>query len=245
VYSVFCVGPEGDANTTVGILPNNSTLPQLGTLLPLGDSVTYGYVSDGDPHNDDGGYRRYLWDDIAAIGLSSTTNFVGPLQTGVITIDRDHQGHSGWRTDQLLPLIAPDMEAYNPNIVLMQAGSNDVGHGASVSTALNGLGSMLDAIYAAKPNVKVYVFNYSGPRQNDIAFSTRNATYGQLTSGLRSLVSQRAAAGKRIQFVDMAQANLDTSINSTDFGQDGVHLSPQGYKKIADVLFNALINDRQ
>jgi lysophospholipase L1-like esterase len=245
VYSVLCVGPEGDANKTVGIIPNNSTLLQLGTLLPLGDSVTYGYVSDGDPHNDDGGYRRYLWDDIAAIGLSSTTNFVGPLQTGVITIDRDHQGHSGWRTDQLLPLIAPDMEAYNPNIVLMQAGANDIGQGASVSTALDGLGSMLDAIYAAKPNVKVYVFNYA--RQNNIASSsTWNATSnGQLTSGLRSLVSQRAAAGKRIQFVDIAEANLDISINSTDFGQDGIHLSPQGYKKIADVLFNALINDRQ
>ena len=246
VYSVFCVGPEGDANTTVGILTSNSTLPQLGTLLPLGDLLTYGYVSDGDPHNDDGGYRRYLWDDIAAIGLSSTTNFVGPLQTGVITIDRDHEGHSGWRTDQLLPLIPPDMDAYNPNIVLMQAGANDIGQGASVSTALNGLASMLDAIYAAKPNVKVYVFSYPGPRQNNLVFSTWNATSNRrLTSGLRSLVSQRTAAGKRIQFVDIAEANLDTSINSTDFGQDGVHLSPQGYKRIADVLFNALINDRQ
>jgi lysophospholipase L1-like esterase len=245
VYSVFCVGPEGNANRTVGILPSNSRLPQLGTLLPLGDSLTYGYVSDGDPHNDDGGYRRYLWDDIAAIGLSCTTNFVGPLQTGVVTSDRDHEGHGNWRTDQLLPLIRPDMDTYNPNIVLMQAGGNDIVQGASVSTALNGLASMLDAIYAAKPDVKVYVFSYPGPRQNNIFSSTWNATSNrQLTSGLRSLVSQRAAAGKKIQFVDMAEANLDTSLNSTDFGQDGVHLSPQGYKRIADVLFNALINDR-
>jgi serralysin len=203
-------------------------------------------VSDGDPHNDDGGYRRYLWDDIAAVGLSSTTNFVGPLQTGVITIDRDHEGHGGWRTDQLLPLIPPDMDAYKPDIVLMQAGANDIIQGASVSTALNGVASMLDAIYAAKPNVKVYVFNYSGPRQENILSSTWNTTINrELTSRLRSLVSQRAAAGKRIQFVDMAEANLDTSINSTDFGQDGIHLSPRGYKRIADVLFNALINDSQ
>jgi lysophospholipase L1-like esterase len=245
VYSVFCVGPEGEANKTVGILTSTSTLPQLGSLLPLGDSLTYGYVSDGDPHNDDGGYRRYLWDDIAAIGLSSTTNFVGPLQTGVITIDRDHEGHGGWRTDQLLPLIPPDMDAYNPNIVVMQAGANDIVQGASVSTALNGVASMLDAIYAAKPNVKVYVFSYPGPRQNNTFSSTWNATSNrQLTSGLRSLVSQRAAGGKKIQFVDMAEANLDTSLNSTDFGQDGIHLSPQGYKRIADVLFRALINDR-
>src|SRR6476659_1797982 len=62
-------------------------------LMPLGDSYTYGYLSSSSPNNDDGGYRRYLWEKLRANGITNV-NFVGSQVTGIAGIDRDHVGNN-------------------------------------------------------------------------------------------------------------------------------------------------------
>jgi lysophospholipase L1-like esterase len=155
-------------------------------------------------------------------------------------MDRDHEGHNGWRTDQLLPLVAPDMNNYSPNVVMLQAGANDMVQGATVTTAINGVAKLVDAIFAAKPNARIVLFNYVGPVTNTNYPGWNSTSAAKLTDGMKSIASQRAATGKNIRFVDVAVANLSTAPGSLDFGSDGVHPSPQGYKKIADVLFQEL-----
>src|SRR5690242_19344551 len=62
-------------------------------LMPLGDSITWGYASPSG-----NGYRGYLYNDLAGEGHSS--DFVGSLRNGTMS-DPDNEGHSGWRIDQV------------------------------------------------------------------------------------------------------------------------------------------------
>src|ERR1700754_4804927 len=67
-------------------------------IMPLGDSITDGLTVPG-------GYRISLWPK-----LNTTTtkiDFVGSLSNGPSQLgDHDHEGHSGWRIDQLDTNIA-------------------------------------------------------------------------------------------------------------------------------------------
>src|SRR5437762_1167902 len=62
-------------------------------VMPLGDSITDGF-------NVPGGYRINLWQRLASGGRTVDlvgSGFNGPAELG----DHDHEGHSGWRIDQI------------------------------------------------------------------------------------------------------------------------------------------------
>ncbi|WP_437766747.1 hypothetical protein WMF27_22915 [Sorangium sp. So ce281] len=68
-------------------------------ILPLGDSITDGVGVQGG-----GGYRIELFRKARAAGKKIT--FVGSLMNGPATVDgasfpRAHEGHSGWKIDQI------------------------------------------------------------------------------------------------------------------------------------------------
>src|SRR5215204_1906117 len=89
-------------------------------IMPLGDSITQGV---GSPLGD--GYRGLLWDLFQQSGL--VVDFVGGGQSGPSSLpDRDHQGTSGERADELLPRIPGLMSTYLPDVVLLMIGTNDV-----------------------------------------------------------------------------------------------------------------------
>src|SRR5215208_7092891 len=88
-------------------------------IMPLGDSLTDGF-------NVPGGYRIELWSRLAAEGLC--IDFVGSLANGPSTLpDRDHEGHSGWRIDQVSDAVVPWLQRSRPHVVLLLIGTNDVG----------------------------------------------------------------------------------------------------------------------
>src|SRR3954451_5402213 len=78
-------------------------------IMPLGDSITDGY-------NVPGGYRINLWQRLAAGG--DTTDFVGSGFNGPASLgDHDHEGHSGWRIDQIDANIVGWLQAYAPRTI--------------------------------------------------------------------------------------------------------------------------------
>jgi hypothetical protein len=60
-------------------------------IMPLGNSITYGYPGDE-------GYRKDLYLDLVDAGYD--VDFVGSLSDGV-GFDSDHEGHIGWYTAQI------------------------------------------------------------------------------------------------------------------------------------------------
>ena len=75
-------------------------------VMPLGDSITDGF-------NVPGGYRINLWQRLAAGGY--TVDFVGSGFNGPAGLgDHDHEGHSGWRIDQIDANIVGWLQTHRP-----------------------------------------------------------------------------------------------------------------------------------
>src|SRR3712207_5472734 len=113
-------------------------------VMPLGDSITEGYQGHAS-------WRFWLWKRLDLAGYD--VDFVGS-RTGVLTpgapgeqgpppytdFDQHHEGHSGWRTDQILDRIDEWAPQYAPDVVLLHLGTNDMLQSHSVSSAIARLG---------------------------------------------------------------------------------------------------------
>jgi lysophospholipase L1-like esterase len=240
-HTITAVARDSSNLTTtsapVNISVNNGT-NQI-RFMPLGDSITLGFVSPNSPNNEDGGYRRFLWERLIAQGFSNL-NFVGSLRNGLPTIDRDHEGHSNYTNVDLSTNINSWLATNPPSTIILMIGINDLQQGFAPQTALNNLGVLIDQILAASPSCRIAVSSILGLRQNS-QYSVSPSAISTYNAGIPNVVSARAAAGKPVVFVDAySLAALDTSLTSTDYGGDGIHPSPTGYARLADIFHRVL-----
>jgi lysophospholipase L1-like esterase len=187
-------------------------------VMPLGDSITEGTQVPG-------GYRIGLWEQLAAGG--HRVDFVGSQFNGPAALgDHDHEGHPGWRIDQIDANVTTWMRTSAPRDVLLHIGTNDLLQGRQ-SGATNRLGTLLDRITAAAPNTDVFVATL-------IPIAGRDADVRAFNAAVPGLVQTRAAAGKRVHLVAM-----NSALTTADL-LDGVHPSAGGYAKMAAVWYAAL-----
>src|SRR4051812_1096336 len=74
-------------------------------IMPLGDSLTEGGYNQEGQWRVGPGFRGVLYDQLVHQGFN--IDFVGSVASGPADLfDRDHEGHSGWRIDQLTSGIA-------------------------------------------------------------------------------------------------------------------------------------------
>jgi lysophospholipase L1-like esterase len=194
-------------------------------IMPLGDSITDGVFTPG-------GYRIKLWSNVENAGKQ--IDFVGSLSNGPSSLpDKNHEGHSGWRIDQLDTNINGWMDQYQPDIVLLHIGTNDITQNYDLANAANRVGSLVDKICAKLPSGgKVYVaqvipISYASGDQAAVTFNTQ----------LASMVQTKKNSGKPVELVDMHSA-----LTTSDLA-DQVHPNLTGYNKMADTWFNAIEND--
>lgn len=192
-------------------------------ILPFGDSITDGF---GTP----GGYRMELFRLARADGHEIT--YVGSLQNGPTQYDgvpfpRRHEGHSGWRINQLLELIpAPGFDTI-PHIVLLMIGTNDVINNDNLGQAPTRLGNLLDEIIMTAPDALIVLAKITPMDRSDTQINAYN-------NGMLNLVGQRVAAGKHILLVDMY-----TGFPMNELA-DGIHPNPAGYTRMAGVWYQAI-----
>ncbi|WP_119323119.1 RICIN domain-containing protein [Capsulimonas corticalis] len=183
-------------------------------LMAVGDSITAGYRS-----STGNGYRGPLWTEL--INQGDALDFVGSQRSGVM-FDPDNEGYFGDRIDQIAGLINGELALYQPNVVLLHIGTNDLGQNYQVSTAPNRLASLIDQILAADPGVTILVAqlicNSTGWVQTDI---------NNFNSQIPGIVQARVNAGKHVYTVSMSSLNLG-DLN------DGLHPNDGGYQKMAD-----------
>ncbi|BDI33543.1 lipase [Capsulimonas corticalis] len=183
-------------------------------LMPIGDSITSGYLS-----STNNGYRAGLYNELVAQG--NRTDFVGSIRDGD-TFDPDHEGHSGYRIDQVASLLDGALATYQPNVVTLHIGTNDMLQSYQLSTAPNRLASMIDQILADDPGVTIVVAQIIC--NADAATQSRINSYNSQIPGI---VQARANAGKHVYLVSMS------SLNTGDL-KDGTHPNDGGYQKMAD-----------
>ncbi len=184
-------------------------------LMPIGDSITAGYRS-----STGNGYRGPLYSELISQG--DALDFVGSQRSGVM-FDPDNEGYYGYRIDQIAGLINGELALYQPNVVLLHIGTNDLGQNYQVSTAPARLASLIDQIIADDPTVTVLVAqlipNSTASVESDIV---------AYNNQIPAIVQARVNAGKHVYMVSMS------TLTTADLN-DGLHPNDGGYQKMADV----------
>lgn len=212
-------------------------------IMPLGDSMTDGFVSIG-------GYRNILEKLIKDSGYSENIKFCGSMQSGGV-FDGRHEGHSGWAIDEIKPdediekkgrfglmmHIDEWINAVSPDIVMLQIGTNDILSQYKLSRAGERLNKLLDCvengmnkdgtIYIAKiPYIDVKAdFNQTG-------ITDQKVMDKMIDSYNEDVV--RTARERGYKVVDI---NRILSISDLC---DGVHPSEDGYMKMGELWFNEI-----
>jgi lysophospholipase L1-like esterase len=190
-------------------------------VMPLGDSITDGLVVPG-------GYRIGLWQRLVAGRY--TVDFVGSLSNGPASLgDHDHEGHSGWRIDQLDANIVTWLRNTTPHTVLLHIGTNDVAQNFDLPNASNRLSALIDHITATVPGVEVFVATII-----PLGSASLEANVRTFNAAIPGIVQSKASAGQHVHLVDMHSA-----LTAADLA-DGVHPNAGGYDKMAAVWFSAL-----
>lgn len=199
--------------------PTKTPIKTIIKIMPLGDSITDGF-------NTPGGYRIKLWSNIKNAGYS--IDFVGSQTNGPAELgDKNHEGYSGWKIEQIDAEINGWMNAAKPDIVLLHIGTNNIAFGGG--NYESALGALFDKICAKLPDGgKLYVAKIV-----PLSFSDVSGFNNQVAAA----VKKSSDAGKPVYLVDMYSA-----LTTADLG-DGVHPSLTGYNKMADVWFKAIKDD--
>ncbi|MGW5003571.1 GDSL-type esterase/lipase family protein [Streptomyces hydrogenans] len=188
------------------------------TVMPLGDSITVGVGSTTRT-----GYRPLL-----ARRLAETTDkarFVGSVRDAE---GARHEGHSGWRVDQIQENVGRWLADAKPQVVLLHIGTNDMDRDYQVSTAPQRLGALLDSIHAASPDTAVVVASLVPAA--DAAVQARVTAYNRAIPGI---VADRVSRGHRV-----TQVSMDT-LTTADL-DDRLHPNNNGYRKMAESFLGGI-----
>jgi len=218
-------------------------------ILPLGDSITYGYINPSEQGSN--GYRAQLYSD-----LNKDVTFVGSQTDGNLP-QPNNEGHNGYTIEEIdqglkgVPTGSRASGANNsnngghwldggngtnrpaitPDVVLLGIGTNNATDGQPVVVMEANLKQLLADLKADLPNAQIFVGSVP-PRNDDPA---REAVQQQYNAAIPAIV---AAAGPKFHFV-----NIHDAINFSNIsGTDGVHPTRTGYDKIGDTWYQALVS---
>ncbi|MEU4541681.1 lectin [Streptosporangium sp. NPDC023825] len=190
-------------------------------VMPLGDSITEGTQVPG-------GYRIGLWQRL--VSGRYTVDFVGSQFNGPGSLgDHDHQGHPGWRIDQIDANITNWARTQNPRTVLLHIGTNDILQNYNVSGAPQRLSTLIDRITTTVPDADVFVATII-PLSN----SGQEAAARTFNAAIPGIVQNKVNSGKRVHLVDM-----HSKLTTSDL-IDGIHPTAGGYDKMAAAWYAAL-----
>lgn len=185
-------------------------------IMPMGDSITDGTGSWG-------GYRTDLWTRL--VGEGDKVDFVGSLASGPGNIDTNHEGHVGWEIGQINIYAFNWTRLYQPDIVLLHIGSNDLDHGTSAPVMTQNLINLIGNLFAGKPDTYVVVSTIIPTTHGDKgAWTAYNAS-------IPGVVAQYRAQGRRIVSIDMSNTLTESDLI------DGLHPNSIGYSKMAGAWY--------
>jgi lysophospholipase L1-like esterase len=208
-------------------------------IFPLGDSITDGF-------NVAGGYRIELFRQSNLENKSIT--FVGSASNGPGDVDgipfpRNHEGHSGYTIDDapaigregVAQYVEPGMSEYEPHIVILKIGTNDLNNNFEVATAPDRLGALIDSIFEQNPDV-LLLLTQIVPSRND-GLNQAVETYNE---AFPELIESRVNAGRHIVLVDMYGTFTSRGDFKTSLLADDLHPSDAGYALMGQTYYDAL-----
>ncbi len=189
---------------------------------PLGDSITEGFLGLDS-------YRVPLWPLLAAQGCD--VDFTGSVHTepdGVT--DGDHEGHSGFRTDEIEAQLAGWLVGNAPDVVLLHLGTNDILQSVATNVADQNLRDIIGLLRVANPNVTVLLAQViPNEPANEAATLALNAAIATIAGDLDGPASP-------VLLVDHYTGYDGATLNA-----DGIHPNATGEARMAQVWTDALL----
>jgi acyl-CoA thioesterase I len=194
-------------------------------IMPFGDSITEGYEPDQT-------YRSYLWQDLKSAGYD--VDFVGSQDNTIngnpgTGFDTDHEGHPGYTTFQLAAGAAQWEQQSGASIVLLHAGTNDIGTNESIDTIVNEIGTIIDQLRSVNSNITIVLSKIIPNRDNA-------ARQQQLDDALPAFVAGKSTSQSRIVLVDPT-TNFDVNADTIS---DGTHTNAAGAQILANAFLGGL-----
>ena len=225
-------------------------------LMTFGDSITDGFWLEG-------GYRKFLCDELEADGLSQYVDFVGS-KTGGQCYDNEHEGYSGFsicRIEDSITgarmgidkLVPKRVEKYQPDVLTIMIGTNDLLSNYELDKAGERLEGVIDSAFEKLPE-GAKVFLATIPDMDADAKLPEPDASGQDTyidqatftsesmdecvknynEQIKALVEKKKGEGKNIELAD-----VHSVLTKQDL-YDGVHPSEEGYKKLASFWYGVI-----
>ncbi len=198
-------------------------------IMPLGDSITYGEGIVGY-----GGYRNLLGALLESDGIPF--DFVGSQESAEdVLADPDNEGHPGWRISDIREAIETEgwLETYQPDIILLHIGSNDLHHvgpnhrqDVNLPDAINDLSMLLDVILTRRPEAHVIVARIIRTRWGS---DSNHVLYNE------AIPEIAASKGEHVSVVDMQDILLKNDFVTL------YHPNPKGYDKMAHAWGKAIL----
>ncbi len=215
------------ASSYEGVLATYNEVSTL-RIMPLGDSIT----RTGNAGFD--GYRRDLWKKLVANGYNKLDfvgggDFTGPNND----YDVNHEGHGGWRADQIADNAVRYAQDHNPDVVLLHIGTNDANQGQSVQSTLDDIGRIIDRLRSVNPNVAVLLAKIIPSSSNRNA--TEASAVAALSGQIYKVAQSKNQSGSPVILVDQY-----SGFNPDADTYDGLHPNNSGQAKMADRWYSAL-----
>ncbi|ETS79802.1 hypothetical protein PFICI_07331 [Pestalotiopsis fici W106-1] len=206
-------------------------------ILNLGASIVYGVGS-----STGNGYRSFLRDQLRSTGWN--VNMVGSKRNGDMK-DNDVEANPGDTVDQVATASRNSM-AYQPNVVLIQAGSNDCAQNIDTGNAGVRMRKLIEQIFATPGLEKTTIIlgtlipNFD----NNIRYceDDSNAPGGGVNAQYRALASALRVEGKKVVLAEMnpVAPHPGNGWITRDDMSDNTHPNDAGFKKMAYVYWSAI-----
>lgn len=202
-------------------------------VLILGDSNGLGALQTVPQSSGWNGVRKALRDRIAL--AEGTVEFVGPWRDGTPDMpDCDHGAHGGYTVNQTREIAVWCINAYSPDVVIIQSGSNDMFDWRNVppatpANAHQRMSLLLEEIYDADSTLETFVCTipliWAPPEDHNIYADAASPWVQPYNDNLALVVAERQGEGQHVSLVD-----------TTDCEADGLHYKEAGYKKAGEKL---------
>jgi len=188
-------------------------------VMPLGDSITEAETGFSS-------YRYWLWNELLDDGYD--VDMVGSM-SGVYNgpplnpdFDQDHEGHWGWRADEILGQLAVWAAATQPEVVLLHLGHNDLWQGQGVASTIADLSAIIDVLRTENPTVTVLFAQVIPSTVSGLS------EIPGLNTEIATLAASLTTPGSPVVVVDQW-----TGFDPVTDTYDGVHPNALGEQKMA------------
>ena len=193
-------------------------------IMPLGDSIT-------ESNKGLNSYRYYLWhlllDHGYRVDFVGSKRGVGNGPPGNSDFDMDHEGHAGWRADEILNHINDWARAASPDIVLLHIGTNDLCQGQTVASTVIDIGNIIEVLRTVNPRIRILLAQ--------LIANAGGCSIPAFNAKLPTLVADKNQVESPIVLVDQY-----SGFDPTSMTYDGTHPNAVGDSRMADRWFEQL-----